>query len=189
MVSIGDVKNVGEEDLNKASQWLQSWTRVPTIGAGWNARLACSGLFVSERHWAGIQNNELSGINSLFFCSPDMEEREVTCSILGLGWEKKTARYMDPMRGCRLLAGAGNQEDASLPINQVQESVSTESRHIESGPRNRALDEVIQRQLRYDAHLANQTRAIVVLHEASLWDKATASTYPSQRRPNCWGGA
>ena len=66
----GDVKNVGEEDLNKASQWLQSWTRVPTIGAGWNARLACSGLFVSERHWAGIQNNELSGINSLFFCSP-----------------------------------------------------------------------------------------------------------------------
>ena len=75
---------------------------------------------------------------------------------------------MDPMRGCRLLAGAGNQEDASLPINQVQESVSTESRHIESGPRNRALDEVIQRQLRYDAHLANQTRAIVVLHEGKL---------------------
>ncbi len=165
---LGDVKNISEDDFNKASQWLQSWTRVPVIGAGWNARLACSGLFVSERHWVGIQNNELSGINSLFFCSPDTEEREVTCSLFGLGWEQKTARYMDPVRGCRLLAGDGTHEDASSPINQAQEPAPRESTHLENGPRNRALDEVLHRQLRYDAHLANQTRAIVVLHKGKL---------------------
>ena len=48
-VYLGGVKNVSENDLDVVSQWIQSWTRVPTIGAGWNARLACSGLFVSKR--------------------------------------------------------------------------------------------------------------------------------------------
>ena len=38
-VYLGGVKNVSEKDFDRVSQWVQSWIRVPIIGAGWNARL------------------------------------------------------------------------------------------------------------------------------------------------------
>jgi CubicO group peptidase (beta-lactamase class C family) len=139
--------------------------KIPGLGAAFAARTGCSGLFVSERTWKGIREHELSGVPSLFFCDSDSTKKQVTCSMFGLGWMERSARYMDPVRGCRLI---GLEESPEDKMNKPLQSVDITPFEFERGTHRTALDEVIANQFTESAHQSNQSRALVVVHKGKV---------------------
>lgn len=144
----------------------RSLTELPSTGAAFAARTTCSGVFVSGRPLHSIKRNELGGlVTRMFsFCDVDDERKEVACSIFGTGWHERKARYMDEVRGCRLL---GLSESGVEEINKPLR-VDIKQDRFERDLHNKALDEVIANQFTLEAHETNQTRALLVIHKGKL---------------------
>lgn len=146
-------------------EYLQDMSKVPSAGAAFAARTACSGVFVTGRPMKSIRTNELAGLFAAFFCDIDESNKEVSCSLFGTQWHERKARYMDRVRGCRLV-GESEADDAS--INKPVNIAEIEPFHFERGSNRKALDEVIAKQFTLEAHETNQTRALLVIHKGKL---------------------
>lgn len=146
-------------------EYIQDMAKIPSAGAAFAARTACSGVFVTERPMKSIRKNELAGLFTVFFCDVDDENKEVACSLFGTQWHERKAKYMDGVRGCRLI-GTSEAENAS--INKPISPAEIEPYHFERDFKSKALDEVIANQFTLEAHEMNQTRALLVIHKGKL---------------------
>ena len=161
----------------------KNFSHIPQVGAGFAARTVCSGVFISNRSLQSLKDNELEGIAGLFYFT--LEEQGASASLFGLGFAKKTARFISPALGCRLVDSTdASSSNASISLmavhalhtNKIGSAPSTqitnryENKCCDGNVKgtNAKLESWLDTQFTPEAHADNQSRAIVVLHKGKV---------------------
>lgn len=150
------------------------------VGSGFTATTVCFGHFVSQRRVSTVISNELNGLSSYITTFIiDEKAQSVTAYphvLMSLQIAKAfqldaTSHYLGPDLGCRL---------STDPVNEIEEVRRIMSHElIADTPLPARNDGRIQALLAYEvsaaALIANQTRAMIVLHHGEIVGEAYQS--------------
>lgn len=137
------------------------------VGGGFASKGMCAGVFISGRSAASMHEHELYGLASFFPCTVDLEARAVHSSLLGTGWFERKAQYLGPRLGCQLLVMGSGGEDFLPTARVVEASIDKQATGTPLVPKTKllpALQQVLEREFSPAARVANQSRAVVIMH-------------------------
>ena len=150
------------------------------VGGGYSSKVMCTGVFLSNRSYSSIFENELAVGGSNLFIVPEVnwEEQSVSTSLFGLGnalsemlhLPIRKAMYLGPQFGCQLqvdnMASQGplrNKEQ--IVTRKVSDDILAESPEGMEGLDLKCLRNFIAKDFGPEAIIRNQTRAIVISYQ------------------------
>jgi CubicO group peptidase (beta-lactamase class C family) len=150
------------------------------IASGYSAKMMCTGIFMSQRSYSSIFENEL-GVghsNILIGVSVHWDDYSVSTSVLGMGpmisellhLPVRKAVYLGPKYGCQLEVENFNSVKPKWD-RKNRTDISTEILPVSSSHNEldiKCVRNIISYDFGIEAAKQNQTRAIVVRHEGEV---------------------
>eukprot|EP00127_Corallochytrium_limacisporum_P002289 Clim_evm77s109 gene=Clim_evmTU77s109 len=170
------------------------WGFIAYIGAGYTAKVGCSGYFVGKRPYDHIRANEFRvlGVHSVDVID-DIAKTFTSTSFWGLG-KTRTARYVNEYYGCTLGDEELVQKLRAVPVPPTDpkydeiEWPAGNKVTPNSDPKYEALRQVLRKWTEHDEEglFHHSTRAVVVVHKGKIVAESYQKDITPQTRLIGW---